>query len=72
MHWQRKKFPGSGIIFIIFVAAMALPKQVILIPLLKFITELGWIDTYKALVLPAVGWPFGVFSDEAVFPFCSE
>ena len=57
----KKKFPGSGIIFIIFVAAMALPKQVILIPLLKFITELGWIDTYKALVLPAVGWPFGVF-----------
>lgn len=57
----KKHFPGAGILFIIFVGAMALPKQVILIPLLKFITELGWIDTYKALILPAVGWPFGVF-----------
>ena len=57
----KKQFPGAGIIFITFVAAMALPKQVILIPLLKFITELGWIDSYKALILPAVGWPFGVF-----------
>ncbi|WP_156299801.1 carbohydrate ABC transporter permease [Streptobacillus canis] len=57
----KKDFPGVNIIFIVFVAAMALPKQVILIPLLKFITELGWIDTYQALILPAVGWPFGVF-----------
>lgn len=57
----KKDFPGVNILFIVFVAAMALPKQVILIPLLKFMTELGWIDTYKALILPAVGWPFGVF-----------
>ncbi len=57
----KKQFPGSSFIFIAFVAAMALPKQVILIPLLKFVTELGWIDSYKALILPAVGWPFGVF-----------
>ncbi len=57
----KKRFPGMHVLFILFVAAMALPKQVILIPLLKFMTELGWIDTYKVLILPAVGWPFGVF-----------
>lgn len=57
----KKQFPFSKLIFIIFVAAMALPKQVILIPLLRFVTELGWVDSYKALILPAVGWPFGVF-----------
>jgi len=57
----KKKFPGVKIIFMIFVGAMALPKQVILIPLLKFITELGLMDTYAALILPAIGWPFGVF-----------
>lgn len=57
----KKQFPGVKIIFIVFVAAMALPKQVILIPLLKFMTELNWIDSYQVLILPAVGWPFGVF-----------
>ncbi|CAM2900206.1 carbohydrate ABC transporter permease [Erysipelothrix tonsillarum] len=57
----KKKFPGVKVIFAIFIAAMALPKQVILIPLLRFITELGLMDTYAALILPAVGWPFGVF-----------
>lgn len=57
----KKKFFGAKFIFIIFVGAMALPKQVILIPLLKFITELNLMDSYAALILPAVGWPFGVF-----------
>ena len=35
----KKNFPGVKIIFMVFVAAMALPKQVILIPLLNLITE---------------------------------
>ena len=44
-----------------FVCAMALPKQVILIPLLK---EMAWLrlhNTLWAVILPTVGWPFGVF-----------
>lgn len=57
----KKHFPGVTLIFTIFVAAMALPKQVILIPLLNLITEFKLMNTYPALILPAVGWPFGVF-----------
>ena len=56
----KKNFPGVKIIFMVFVAAMALPKQVILIPLLNLITEFNLMNTYYALILPAVGWPFGV------------
>ncbi len=57
----KKNFPGVAVIFMVFVAAMALPKQVILIPLLNLITEFDLMNTYYALILPAVGWPFGVF-----------
>ncbi len=57
----KKKFPGSNAIFVMFVCAMALPKQVILVPLLNLITEFGLMNTYVALIFPAVGWPFGVF-----------
>ena len=57
----KKKFPGVGLLFAIFIGAMALPKQVILIPLLRLITEMKLMDTYQALILPAVGWPFGIF-----------
>ena len=40
---------------------MALPKQVIMVPLFNILTSLDWIDSYKSLILPAVGWPFGIF-----------
>lgn len=57
----KKRFPGVTLLFAIFIGAMALPKQVILIPLLRLITEMRLMDTYRALILPAVGWPFGIF-----------
>ena len=42
--------------------AMALPKQVIVIPLAQEMTNFFHLnDTLWAVILPTVGWPFGVF-----------
>lgn len=57
----KKRFPGKKLIFWLLIGAMALPKQVIMVPLFTILTKLQWIDTYKSLILPAVGWPFGIF-----------
>lgn len=57
----KKRFIGRTLIFMIFVCAMALPKQVILIPLLKEMAFLKLHNTLWAVILPTVGWPFGVF-----------
>lgn len=57
----KKRFRGRRILFILIICAMALPKQVILIPLLKEMTALRLIDTLWAVIFPTVGWPFGVF-----------
>lgn len=57
----KKNFIGRGVVFAIFISAMALPKQVILIPLLKEMSFLRLHDTPWAVILPTVGWPFGVF-----------
>jgi multiple sugar transport system permease protein len=57
----KKNFPGRNFIFWLLIAAMALPKQVVMIPLFTILSKLDWINTYQALVLPAAGWPFGVF-----------
>lgn len=57
----KKRFIGRNFIFTLMVCAMALPKQVILVPLLKEMAFLHWHDTLWAIILPAVGWPFGVF-----------
>lgn len=57
----KKRFFGQKILFTLFVCAMALPKQVILIPLLKEMSFLGLHNSLWAVILPTVGWPFGVF-----------
>lgn len=57
----KKIFPGKKVIFWMLIAAMALPKQVIMVPLFNLLTKMDMINTYRALILPAVGWPFGIF-----------
>ena len=57
----KKRFFGRGLLFSLIVAAMALPKQVILVPLVREISALGLYDNIWAVIFPTVGWPFGVF-----------
>lgn len=57
----KKRFYGQKLLFSLFIAAMALPKQVILVPLVRIISWMGIHDTLAAVILPLIGWPFGVF-----------
>ena len=57
----KKRFYGRRLLFTILICAMALPKQVILIPLLKEMSQLHLHNNMWAVILPTVGWPFGVF-----------
>ena len=57
----KKRFYGQKILFTVFIAAMALPKQVVLVPLVRIISWMGIHDTLWAVILPLIGWPFGVF-----------
>lgn len=57
----KKRFTGKVLLFSLIVAAMALPKQVITIPLIREMSSLKLYNTIWAVIFPAVGWPFGVF-----------
>ena len=57
----KKRFVGRKLLFTLIVCAMALPKQVILIPLLREMSSLNLYNTIWAVIFPIVGWPFGVF-----------
>ena len=57
----KKRFVGRTVLFSLIICAMALPKQVILIPLLKEMSGLQLYDSLWAVIFPTVGWPFGVF-----------
>lgn len=57
----KKRFFGRNFLFAVFVASMALPKQVVMVPLVRIMAQFGLYNTQWAVILPTVGWPFGVF-----------
>ena len=57
----KKRFVGRTLLFTLIVCAMALPKQVILIPLVREMAALKLSDALWSVIFPIVGWPFGVF-----------
>lgn len=57
----RGSFRGKGLILATIIGVLVVPQQVIMIPLYRLIAELGWINTYWALIVPWLVTPFGVF-----------
>jgi ABC-type glycerol-3-phosphate transport system permease component len=48
----KMKFKGRQLIFFIIIFTMTLPFQVTLIPNYITMVNLGWVDTYLALIIP--------------------
>ncbi|MET0886643.1 MAG: carbohydrate ABC transporter permease [Mycetocola sp.] len=60
--FARIRFRGSRVLFIVFLATQMIPKQVTLIPFYLLMSNLGWVDSHLALIVPAVMVnPFAVF-----------
>jgi len=59
--FARIKFYGRDIIFPILLATLIVPGEVMLLPSYMLIKNLGLMDNYFALILPALGGAFGIF-----------
>ncbi len=59
--FARLEFPGRDFIFVAILFTLMVPGQVTLIPVFLLIRNLGWLDTYHALIWPAAANVFGVF-----------
>ncbi|PKO22754.1 MAG: sugar ABC transporter permease [Chloroflexi bacterium HGW-Chloroflexi-1] len=57
----KHRFPGRDLFFLFFVASMMVPWQVTIIPNFLTMKYLGWINTYWALLVPALPKAFVVF-----------
>lgn len=57
----RLDYPGRNWIFIFMISTLMIPFYTILIPLSILIKELGWFNTYLALIVPAIPHAFGIF-----------
>jgi len=60
--FARFKFPGRNLLFIVLLSTMMLPEQVTMIPRFIMFKELGWLNTYFPLLVPAAfGDAFYIF-----------
>ena len=68
--FARLKFKGSDTLFFIFILTMMVPPQVNIVPLFYIMSKLGWINTYQAMIVPAIFGGFGVYMMKEYFTSC--
>jgi len=59
--FAKYKFPGREPLFYVTLVTLAIPFQLIAIPLFKLLVDVNLADTFVGLILPAVAHPLGVF-----------
>lgn len=59
--FSRINFYGKGIVFAVLLGTMMVPGEVLLIPNFVTISNLGWIDSYEALIVPWIASIFSIF-----------
>ena len=59
--FAKYRFRGQKILFGILLASMMVPFQVLLVPLFGLMYDIGWLNSYKAIIIPFSVGAFGVF-----------
>jgi multiple sugar transport system permease protein len=59
--FARLRFFGNNVVFVLILATLMVPFQVVMIPTFIIMKELGQIDSLGALILPNLATPFGIF-----------
>jgi ABC-type glycerol-3-phosphate transport system permease component len=57
----KYKFVGRDVLLTYMLASMTIPGVVLLAPNFEVIWRLGWMDSYRALIIPASVGAFGIF-----------
>lgn len=59
--FAKFEFPGKKWLFVLLLATMMVPSQLSLVPSFVIMAELGWVGSYKALIVPGMVNAFGIF-----------
>jgi ABC-type glycerol-3-phosphate transport system permease component len=54
-------FRGKGLLFVVVLLTFMMPFEAIVIPLYMLIRQLGWVDSYLALIVPAIPHGLSIF-----------
>jgi cellobiose transport system permease protein len=59
--FAKYDFPGKNFLFLTMLATMMIPGQLGIIPRFIMMQKFGWIDSFKALIIPNLVNAFGIF-----------
>jgi multiple sugar transport system permease protein len=59
--FSKIQFKGRNTIFIIFIASLMIPKEVMIVPLFRIIQDFSMVNTLSGMIWPNVATAFGVF-----------
>jgi len=65
--YARFRFKGKNICFLLTLATMMIPFQVIMVPLFLIVFKLGMYDTYWGLIIPRIAVATSIFMMRAAF-----
>jgi multiple sugar transport system permease protein len=57
----RIDFAGNRALLILIIASLMIPFQATLVPIYQLAANLGWINTFAALIVPRAADAFGIF-----------
>jgi multiple sugar transport system permease protein len=57
----RIDFTGNRVLLILIIASLMIPFQATLVPIYQLAANLGWINTFAALIVPRAADAFGIF-----------
>lgn len=59
--FSRLRFRGRDGLFFVFLGTLMVPQEVVVIPMYLFMIQLGWVNTFQALIVPWAFTAFGTF-----------
>ena len=59
--FSRLQFRGKNLLFAILLGTMMIPATASMIPWFIMMSKFGWINDYKALIIPSCANAFGIF-----------
>ncbi len=65
--FARFRFRGKNILFLLFLATMMIPFQVIMVPLYLEVYYIGWLNNFWGLIVPKIGSAYWVFLCRSAF-----
>lgn len=59
--FSKFSYPGRNTAFVVVLATLMVPLEVIYVPLYALIYDLGWVNSFAGLIVPAGTSAFGIF-----------